>query len=31
LIHEIIRNGELKQFKKEYTHGLEAAQIPSYV
>ena len=31
LIHEIIRNGELKQFQKEYTHGLEAAQIPSYV
>jgi putative ABC transport system ATP-binding protein len=31
LIHEIIRNGELKQFQKEYIHGLEAAQTPSYV
>jgi len=30
-IHEIIRNGELKQFQKEYIHGLETAQIPSYV
>jgi len=31
LIHEIIRNGELKQFQKEYIHGLETTQIPSYV
>ena len=23
LIHEIIKNGELKQFKKSYTRGLE--------
>ncbi len=30
-IHEIIRNGELKKFKKEYIHGLDVAQIPSYV
>ena len=30
-IHEIIRNGELKKFKKDYIHGLEPAKIPSYV
>lgn len=31
LIHEIIRNGELKQFKKDFIHGLEPAQTPNYV
>jgi len=31
LIHEIIRNGELKKFKNEFIHGLEPAKIASYV
>jgi len=31
LIHEIIRNGELKKFKNEFIHGLEPVQVASYV
>lgn len=31
LINEIIRNGELKKFKKDYIHGLEPAKVANYV
>ncbi len=31
LINEVIKNGDLSRFKKEYIHGLEKPQIASYV
>lgn len=31
LINEVIKNGELRKFKKEFIHGLEPVQVASYV